>query len=237
MTAEDAVACRRKAPGPPAAIVRLDRGAGGAARRHRDRRHGGNHRRADEGEGAADRRQADHQAGTGAGGGQRRGRRHAAGKPGERVGIEIHELHAVRRVVFQNHVGQRFGEARPAVHEEGVTIQRLAGDEVADVQIRPAVVVEIAPRRGHAVAAQVDATGAGHVGKRAAVVAIERARAVVGHEQIEVTVEIEVGEARADPAVRRRAAACRRRRPQRRHPRSGRHPAGRGRWPALPGWR
>ena len=119
------------------------------------------------------------------------------------VGIEVDELHAVRRVMLQDHIGQRLGETLGggAVDEERIAIERLAGDEVADIQIGQPVVVEIAPRRGHAVAVQTDAARARDLEERAAVAAVERARPVVRDEQIEIAVEIEVGHARSNTAV------------------------------------
>ena len=75
----------------------------------------------------------------------------------------------------------------------------------ADVEIGPAVVVEIAPARRHAVAIEIDAALARDLGElHTVVVAIQRAVAVVGDEQIEVAVEIEIGDARPDTAICRR---------------------------------
>ena len=116
--------------------------------------------------------------------------------------VEVDQLHAVRGVVLQDEVRQRFGERRRAVDEQGVAIERLPGDEVADVEIGQAVVVEIAPRRGDAVAREVDAAIARHVGEPLpGLIAIQRAGTVIGDEQIEVAIQVEVGEARADAAV------------------------------------
>src|SRR6187402_1175278 len=91
------------------------------------------------------------------------------------IAIEVDELHAVSGIVLENHVRQRFSELC-AVDEQRIAIQRLAGNEVADVEVRPAVVVQIAPGGGDAVAVQVDAALAGYFAEaQAAVISIERA--------------------------------------------------------------
>ena len=72
--------------------------------------------------------------------------------------IEVDELHTVRRIVFQDHAGQRLDERPGFVDEEGIAIERLAGDEIRDVQVGQAVVVQIAPSGRDPVAVQIDAT-------------------------------------------------------------------------------
>ena len=116
--------------------------------------------------------------------------------------IEIDELDAVRCVVRENHRRQRLDECVRAINEERVTVTRRAGDEVADVEVRQAVVVEIAPAGSDAVAVLVDAALARHVQEPdAALVSIQGAAAVIRDEKIEVAIAIEVGKARSDTAV------------------------------------
>ena len=67
------------------------------------------------------------------------------------IAIEVHQLHAVGGIVRQNHVGKRLdkapgGTGRAAVHEQRIAIERLSGNEVADIEIGPAIVIEITPR-------------------------------------------------------------------------------------------
>ena len=48
------------------------------------------------------------------------------------VAIEIHEAHAVRRILFQDGIRQRLDETR-AVDEQRIAIARLTGNEIGHV--------------------------------------------------------------------------------------------------------
>ena len=121
------------------------------------------------------------------------------------IAVEVDELVAVRGVTLQDDVGERVGKGGnhaggAAVHEQRITIERLAGNEVADIKFGSSIVVEITPRRRDPVAAEVNAAGPGHLRERlAGVVAIERARPVAGDKQVEVAIQVEVRDAGAAP--------------------------------------
>ncbi len=143
------------------------------------------------------------------------------------VSVEVDDLDAVRGIVLEQNRRQRLGERqlprRRAIQIEPVAIMRLRREERPEIQVGPAVAVQVADGGRRRMAFEVDAGGARNVNEMPiGLLLVERAGAVVGDDEIEVAVEIEIAETGADAAEISGAAPRRRRRTRRPRRRSGR---------------
>ena len=122
------------------------------------------------------------------------------------IPIEIGPLHAVRGVVAEDDARQYVNEGSIShVAVEIIPVVLNVRQVGGDVQVRTAVVVEVAPRGGRRMIVARDTRGRRDIGERPAVVPEQLIRPVVGDEQVEVAVVVVVADARPDAAEDRRA--------------------------------
>ena len=133
------------------------------------------------------------------------------------VAVDVGPLHAVIGLQLADRRRRDVDERRAGVAEQRVLPAGAAGDRAVDVEIELAVVIEVGERARVVARVDRDVPRRGAILERAlAAVAEEAERAVVGGEQIEVAVVVDVGRADAHGAVRRRASARARPTPRRR---------------------